>query len=93
VFDLRNRLEDTCKLMQESLSESQSKAKKYFDRRAKFRKLKVSDKVLVLLPTDNHKMLMMWKGPYDVVECIGATDYRIQLGSHSKVFHINMLKR
>jgi len=36
---------------------------------------------------------MMWKGPYDVVECIAATDYRIQFGSHSKVFHINMLKR
>jgi len=38
-------------------------------------------------------MLMTWKGPYTVTECITLTDYRIQLESGTKVFHINMLKQ
>ena len=93
VFELRNRMEETCKLVQESLADSQVKAKKHFDRKAKKRKLNVGDKVLILLPTDSHKMLMTWKGPYTVVECIGLTDYRVQLEANTKVFHINMLKQ
>jgi len=93
VFELRNRMEQTCQLVEESLSNAQVKAKKYFDRKARQRKLKVGDKVLILRPTDIHKMLMMSKGPYTVTECIGLTDYRIQLESGTKVFHINMLKQ
>jgi len=93
VFELRNRMEETCKLVEESLAKSQAKAKKHFDRKAKARKLNVGDKVLILLPTDSHKMLMTWKGPYSVVDCIGLADYRVQLETETKVFHINMLKR
>ena len=81
VFDLRNRMEQTCQLVEESLGNAQVKAKKYFDRKARHCKLKVGDKVLILLPTDSHKMLMTWKGLYTVTECIGLTDYRIQLES------------
>ena len=93
VFELRNRVEETCKVVEESLVESQRKAKRYFDCKAKSRKLNVGDKVLILRSTDSHKMLMTWKGPYTVVECIGLADYRIQLESGTKVFHINMLKQ
>jgi len=93
VFQLRNRMEQTCQLVEESLSKAQVKAKKHFDRKARQRKLKVGDKVLILRPTDSHKMLMTWKGPYTVTECIGSTDNRIQLESGTKVFHINMLKQ
>jgi len=86
-------MEETCKLVEESLAESQRKAKKHFDRKAKLRKLDVGDRVLILLPTDSHKLLMTWKGPYAVVERIGLADYRIQLEAGTKVFHINMLKQ
>jgi len=55
--------------------------------------LNQGDKVLILLPTDTHKLLMQWKGPYDVIERIGLADYRVQLDNGQKVFHINMLKR
>ena len=48
----------------------------------------------VMLPTDNSKLLMRWKGPYVVSERVGLTDYRIQMGNRLKVFHINnMLKQ
>ena len=57
------------------------------------RQLKVNDKALVLLPTDKNKLLMGWKGPYDVVEKLCPLDYQIKMGGKEKTFHINMLKQ
>ena len=57
------------------------------------RNLNVGDEVLILLPTDNNKLLMQWKGPFSVTEKVGPTDYRVQVGKLSKLFHINMLKQ
>ena len=64
-----------------------------YDRRSRFRKLKTGSKVLVLLPTSHNKLLMQWKGPFTVISKQGACDYIIQMGSKTKVFHINMLKQ
>jgi len=36
---------------------------------------------------------MQWKGPFEVIERVGVTDYRVQLESGTKVFHINMLEQ
>jgi len=67
VLDLRNRLEDTCQLVKESLSKSSDKAKKHFDRKTRMRELQAGDSVLIMRPTDSSKLLMQWKGPYEVV--------------------------
>ena len=93
VIDLRNRIESTCRLASENLKEAAKTYKKHFDKRAKMRNLNVGDEVLILLPTDNNKLLMQWKGPFSVTEKVGPTDYRIQVGKLSKLFHINMLKQ
>ena len=61
--------------------------------RARLRQLEPGDKVLILLPTDSHKLLMQWKGPFEVVERVGITDYKVKLESGVKVFHINQLKQ
>ena len=42
--------------------------KKALYRKARLRQLELGDKVLILLPTDSHKLLMQWKGPFEVVE-------------------------
>jgi len=55
------------------------------------RQLKAGDQVPILIPTDNHKLLLQWKGPFPVLERVGPTDYRIQLQAGVKVFHINNL--
>ena len=60
--------------------------------RSRLRKLKVGEKVSVLLPTKANKLLMQWKGPYGVLEKIGKLDYKIKIKGKVKVFHINMLK-
>ena len=69
------------------------KYKRYYDQKAGNRKLKVSDKALILLPTKTNKLLMGWKGPYEVVEKLSPLDYRIKVGRKVKTFHINMLKQ
>lgn len=92
VFDLRERLEATCKLAQEELSKAQEKYKQYYDRKAKERKFQAGDKVLLLRPTTNNKLLVQWKGPYSVVERKGEMDYIIGINGDQKIFHANMLK-
>ena len=69
------------------------KYKHYYDRKAGNRKLKVSDKALILLPTKTNKLLMGWKRPYEVVEKLSRLDYRIKVSRKVKTFHINMLEQ
>ena len=92
VFDLRNRLESAMEVAREELVKSRETNKKYFDQKARDRKFSVGSKVLILLPTDHNKLLMEWKGPYEVVEQVAKHDYRLLIRGKLKVFHTNMLK-
>ena len=65
------------------------KQAKIYNRRSRFRKLKVGEKVL-LLPTNANKLLMHWKGPYEVLEKVGELDYKIKIKGKVKMFHINV---
>ena len=69
------------------------KYKRYNDRKAGNKKLKVSGKALILLPTKTTKLCMGWKGPYEAVEKLSRLDYRIKAGRKVKTFCINMLKQ
>lgn len=93
VLDLRDRLEDTCKMAREHLGRAKVKHKMYYDRKTRPRQYDVGDEVLLLLPTDNNKLLMQWKGPYKIVQKQSRMDYTIDLGNRQKTFHINLLKR
>ena len=35
----------------------------------------------MLLPTENNKLTLAWRGPYKVVEVMGEVDYRIAMGN------------
>jgi len=48
---------------------------------------------LVLLPTDSNKLLLQWKGPFEILEKVRGDDYRVQLVGRTKTFHANMLKK
>ncbi|GFO46515.1 Zinc finger protein [Plakobranchus ocellatus] len=71
VLNLRERLDDTLKIAREELEKAQGRQKHYYDRTAKRRKFSVGEKVLVLLPTDSNKLLMQWKGPFEIVATVG----------------------
>ena len=49
--------------------------------------------MLLMLPTDNNKLMMRWKGPYVIQDKVGVNDYRILIGKNARVFHVNMIKR
>ena len=93
VLDLKTRLEKTCLDASKMLLNSQQKQKVYFDKKAVERNLKAGDEVLILLPSDNNKLLMRWKGPFMVKAKTGQYNYAIEIGNNIKNFHINMLKQ
>ncbi|KAJ8020240.1 hypothetical protein HOLleu_39778 [Holothuria leucospilota] len=93
VLELQNRLEETCKLAQENLKKAKQKQARYYNRKAKDRTFKVGDEVLLLIPNEENKLLMQWKGPFPIVEKLNSMNYKIDFGHRAKVFHANMLKR
>jgi len=80
------------KIAHEELQKAQQKGKHYYDRKTKVRKFQPGDKVLVLLPTDHNKLLMQWKGPYEVSMVVGINDYKVRVKDKLKVYHANLLK-
>ena len=93
VFDLRNKLEETCQIARNSLEEAQGVYKQYYDRKGRNRKFSVGQKVLVLLPTEHNKLTLQWKGPYEIIEVINKMDYKISIKGRTKIYHANLLKR
>ena len=93
VLELQDRLQDTCEVAKQELSKAQGRQKRYYDVKSRDRKFQVGDKALVLLPTDGNKLLMQWKGPFEIIECRNDNNYRIQLEGRTKLFHANMLKK
>ena len=93
VLNLRSKLEETCKIATESLLNAQEKQKYYFDKKSKPRILEAGDEVLLLLPSENNKLQMKWKGPFKIKQQVGMYNYVVEIGSNEKVFHINMLKK
>ncbi|KAL8598501.1 hypothetical protein ACOMHN_051289 [Nucella lapillus] len=67
--------------------------KRQFDKRMRRQNLKQGDKVLLLLPTDHNKILMHWKGPFDITEKVSHQDYRIDVNGKQKLFHANLLRK
>ncbi|CAM5073410.1 unnamed protein product [Eretmochelys imbricata] len=53
------------------------------------------DRVMVLVPNAESKLLAQWQGPYEVVEPMGEVTYKVQQPGHWKqeqIYHINLLK-
>ena len=51
------------------------------------------DTVLVLLSTDTNKLLLQWKGSYDVPRVVGPNDYKVLMKGKEKTLHANLLKK
>ncbi|KAK3093838.1 hypothetical protein FSP39_020798 [Pinctada imbricata] len=93
VLDLKDRLSETCELAHNELQKASTKYKKIYDKKAKGKVLKPGDSVLILLPTDRNNLLMQWKGPYEVTEKVGASDYKVKVNGKEKLLHANLLKK
>ena len=79
VIDLQKRLEAMCNTTREELAKLQEIMKTYFDRSARDKKLMPGDRALVLLPTENNKLQMKWKGPFFVKRKAGQNTYYLDI--------------
>ena len=93
VVDLRERLEETLKIACQNVTQSQKKYKHHYDKKSRPRRLSISDRVLVLLPSHNNKLLMQWKGPYRVTNVLNGCNYRVHVKGKERTYHINLLKK
>ena len=80
------------KIALEKLKRSQAKNKRLYDGGAKRRAFQVGDKVLILLPTNNNKLLLQWRGPFVVERCGSGNNYGVEVNKRIKTYHVNMLK-
>ena len=94
MLELQERISETCKIAQQEIAKTQIKNEKYYNKRSRYRKLDISDKVLLLLPLKTNKLQLKWQGPYVVRDKVGEYDYRIEDDKgRVKTYHINMLKK
>ena len=94
VFELRERLDNTMRIAQEELLKSRKKNKTRYDRRANRSEFQEVNNMLLLLLTNTNKLLMQWKGPYEIMSrCGKGNDYRVEVSKKMKTFHVNMLKK
>ncbi|KAJ0044064.1 hypothetical protein NL108_006172 [Boleophthalmus pectinirostris] len=92
---MRERLEAMSALAQENLKGAQLQQKTWFDQKAKERVFSPGQKVLLLLPTNDNKLLAKWHGPYEVTKQVGKVTYELYMPDRKKkhqVFHVNLLK-
>ena len=52
----------------------------------------MGDKVLLLLPTDSNKLLLQWRGPFEIVEVLNHVDYRVKVNGYIHSYHANILR-
>ena len=62
---------------QQSVVKQAVRHKACHDRKTHVKKLQPGDKVLVLLPSRDDKLLMTWEGPFTVTQSVGfvSTDF------------------
>lgn len=45
------------------------------------------------MSTDSNKLLLQWKGPFEVVKKVNRVDYQLNIQGKVKTFRINLLKK
>lgn len=90
---LRERLKHTCKLAHDNLKRVQVKQKASDDVRIRSGKFDNADKVLLLLPSDNNRLLLHWKYPYEKDEVVNRKYYKVDVNGVVNMYHAKMLKQ
>ena len=79
----------------ENEGEAKRKSKEVYDRKAKERCFTEGDMVLVHTSSISGKLETVWEGPFEVVERVSETTYKLAVPdrrSHIQTAHINRLK-
>ena len=95
ITETREKVRRAIEVATEHATQQRSKAKTYYDKRAKQRDFEIGDEVLVLLPIPTKPLHAKYYGPYKIVEKLGPVDYVLATPDRRKtkrVCHVNLLK-
>ncbi|KAI3377106.1 hypothetical protein L3Q82_000303 [Scortum barcoo] len=95
VLQMRERMEQTTKLVRRNMEKAQSGQQTWYDKAARERSFSPGQQVLLLLPKAENKLLAKWQGPYTVLKKLSPTTYEIEMlerRNPKQTFHINLLK-
>jgi len=76
VLDLKEKIAETCKLAAAESDKAAERTKFYYNKHAKKRSFVPGDRVVLLLSTHSSKLLLAWKGPFEVVEKGNDPNYK-----------------
>lgn len=77
ILKMREKLQKTTAQAQKNFLQSQAQQKEWYDKAARTRSFQPGDKVLLLLPTSENKLVAKWQGPYEVKWKVGPVTYEI----------------
>nr|XP_043871756.1 uncharacterized protein LOC122760682 [Solea senegalensis] len=95
VLEIRERLARYQEEAEVNLSEAQKHQKTWYDQQARHREFQPGQKVLLLLPSSNNKLLAKWQGPYVITRKMGPVTYEVHHPEKKKPrqkYHVNLLK-
>ncbi|XP_036066885.1 uncharacterized protein LOC112138883 isoform X2 [Oryzias melastigma] len=95
VLQMREKMEQTTRLVRKQLEKAQHTQQTWYDKSARQRSFNPGQQVLLLLPTAENKLLAKWQGPYTVLRKLSPTTYEIEMPERrdpKQTFHINLLK-
>lgn len=95
VLALWDRLTQAGELAQENLRDAQRTQAYTYNWGTRTRTFQPRDRVLVLLPTEESKLLARWQSLYEVTRQVGPINYEIHQPHRRKprqVYHVSLLK-
>ncbi|KAL3997082.1 hypothetical protein ACER0C_009738 [Sarotherodon galilaeus] len=95
VLEMRDWLGRYHEEAEVNLRDAQRSQKTWYDQQARQREFQPGQKVLLLLPSANSKLLAKWQGPYTVLRRMGPVTYEIHHPEKKKLkqtYHVNLLK-
>ncbi|XP_075771602.1 uncharacterized protein LOC142823854 [Pelodiscus sinensis] len=96
ITQLREKLSRLGEYARRNLEDAQHRQARYYDANARRREFQPGDRVMLLLPTKESKLLAQWQGPFEVIKKVGEVDYEIRLSGRrqgTQLFHVNLLKK
>ena len=95
IHRFKEKLQETWTLAKKHLVASQSHMKTWYDKKARSRRFKPGEQVLVLFPVQSNPLQARFQGPYVVEKQMGDLNYLVRTPDRRKklqLCHVNMLK-
>ncbi|XP_041421806.1 uncharacterized protein LOC121394536 [Xenopus laevis] len=92
---MRQKLCKMSEMAQQNLADAQSNQSTWYNKRSREQTFKSGEKVLLLLPSQQNKLMARWQGPFQILRQVGPVDYEIQIPGrrNKKIYHVNLLRK